>query len=291
MKIREYNSEEFEMAGVWSGMPMREYLEAPCESASRLKLILESPLTYHRKRGGLIQDETTPAMNIGTALHSVLLEGNLDYYVKPTHYANGEKPWNGNATECKAWIASHQDKPIITEAELDYINSAACYVQTHHHTSGLLNGGNSELSVFARIKGRLFKGRFDYFKQPGIIVDLKTVTDASSRRFGQAVINYGWHMQASLYMKLASAVGVAAPKFFWVALQKGDMPLVNVKMHGDFSKMLGDEAMAHAMNILDKCEATGTWPEWADDDEGCIKPLRVPQWALNQGDDEIDLNG
>lgn len=285
--VKKYTTKTFKPDGAWYGMPMAAYQSAPGLSSSRLKLLLESPLTYRRVMDGLIEFEPSHAMNFGTILHSAILEGRLDYQTRPETYGPDNKPWNGNAKECKAWLADNPNR--LSASESAFVSNAFSYVRTHPKVihSKLLTEGRSEVSVFATIGGRLFKGRFDYYK-PGTITDLKSVADAEPASFAKTVIRYGWHLQAALYTKLAEAIG-DKPTFNWIALQKGEMPLVNVCRFGMFSKLIGDEALDRALAILDRCEKSNVWPDWADDDSNEIKPLAVPEWAMRQ-DEETDIS-
>jgi hypothetical protein len=251
-------------------------------------------------------------MQLGTALHSAILEGKADYYTRPETYAKieeikhdgqvvttitgPEKKWNSNATECREWIEAHQDKPILTATEAAFVAESCRYVRNHRKVKnyGLLRGGKAEVSVFATIKGRKYKGRFDYYNpKKNIIADLKSVADASSRGFFNAVMNFGWHLQAALYQSLAFAATGVKPDFYWIALEKGELPLVSVRKFGLSAELLGSEALDRALATLDACEASNVWPEYADDMEAGIKALEVPEWALaaNTQPEELTING
>ena len=265
--------------GIYYDLPMADYIAAPGLSSSRLKILLESPLTYRRTIQGLMPRETSPAMSMGSALHSAILEDKREFYVKPSTYGDGEKRWNANGTECRQWLADHADKPVLDQEEAEWIETASNYVRTHHTAGALLKDGRPEVSVFTEIDGRLFKARFDMIA-PGRAVDLKTVTDASSRGFSRAVFKYGWHIQAALYMRIAAAAGLRLEAFYWIALQKGALPLVNVIRYGASAQLLGGEQLNRALQILDRCERDDRWPEWADDD-GETHSLYVPEYLLN----------
>lgn len=277
------------LRGAFIGMPMRDYMRAPGLNASSLKLILDSPLTFKRKRDGLLPYKKTQATELGTVLHATILEGKIDYHTRPDTYGDGKK-WSSNATECKAWVASHSDKPILTSEEAAFVAESFSYVRSHQTIArtagGLLSGGHPEVSMFAEIDGRLFKARCDYYK-PGCITDLKSCTDASLRGFGSAVHDWGWDLQAALYLRVAAALG-DDPTFRWIALQKGPLPLVRVVNCTRSWVNVGNGLLDKALDLLFKCEVNGEWPEWSDFD-GEHKPyeLPVPQWLL--GDEPLSL--
>lgn len=280
--MKRYNPKTFKPSGIYYGMPMADYAAAPGLNASSLKLLLDSPLTYKRQRDGLLARESRPAMQMGTALHSAILEGKLDYHTRPDTYGDGKK-WNNNAGECRAWIDAHSDKPILTSDEAAFLAESFSYVRNHPKVTrhGLLANGRPEVSAFATINGRLFKGRFDYYSIGGMITDLKSVSDASGRGLFSAVIKYGWHLQAALYCRIVEELTGEEPNFYWLALQKGQLPLVNVRKFGLSAQLIGNEALENALELLVNCEAVGYWPEWTDDVGNEIKALEVPEWALN----------
>ena len=279
-----------ELKGAFTGMPMDAYLAAPGHSSSSLKELLKSPLQYRRKRNGLIGRESSEAMEMGTVLHSAILEGRLDYHIQPATYGDGKK-WSNNANECKAWNATHSDKPVLTESEAAFVAESFSYVRSHPKCAQLLQGGYAEVSMFAEIGGELFKSRCDYYK-PGFITDLKSVTDASSREFGKAVSKYGWHIQAALYVRIAAELGDTNPRFTWLALQKGEMPLLNVLRASQAWLNIGDDALAEALTLHQTCTLNKFWPEWPDyDGTNTVQDLPVPAWMLGGEEIEVSIGG
>jgi exodeoxyribonuclease VIII len=291
--LKPYNPQTFKPDGIYTGMPMADYAKAPGLSASMLKLLLESPLTYWRKKQGLIPDKQSASMQTGQLLHGLILEGKLDAHVRPDTYGDG-KPWHHAAKECKAWSEAHADKPIVSADEHNWLVDCSNYIYNHPTIAenNLIDGatGDAEVSVFATINGRQFKGRFDYL-QPGYILDLKCVNNASDRAFLYSVTQYGWHLQAALYLKLAAAFNLDY-EFVWLALQTTDQPLLNVKRCGPTARLLGDTALEKALTILDRCEEAGIWPDFPDDD-GSIKALNVPEYMLTTHDapEELTIGG
>ena len=279
-----------ELLGAFAGMPMRDYLAAPGINSSAVKDILESPLNYKRKCDGLIQNKQTTATEMGTALHAAILEGKLDFYTEPLTYGPDSKKWNNNATECKAWNASHCDKPVLSAREAAFVSESFNYVKTHPKCGHLLTGGHSEISIFAEVDGVLFKCRPDYYK-PGVITDLKSVADASTRGFSKAVPDWGWHIQAAINVKCCAALGVPV-RFNWIALQKGDMPLLNVVKASQAWLNLGETAIRDALHIKAQCEANNFWPEWPDyDGTNDIQDLPVPHWMLAEENVTVKVGG
>lgn len=282
IKLKQYKP-NVRLRGAFVGMPMADYLSAPGLNSSSIKLLLESPLQFKRKADGLLLDRPTAATELGTALHSAILEGRFDCHIRPETYGEG-KPWNGNATACKEWYAAHADKPVFSEAEANLIVESFQYVRDHRDVvaNRLLAGGAPEVSMFAEIDGRLFKCRADYYR-PGSICDLKSVTDASKRGFARAVTDFCWHIQAAININVARALGDASATFTWLALQKGQLPLLNVVRASQAWLNAGNAAIDGAIDLQFKCQSNNEWPEWSDyDGTTKIHDLPIPQWVMDK---------
>src|SRR5690606_11028449 len=74
------------LLGAYQGLPMDTYQSAPGESKSALDLLVRSPLDYRRWRNGQLKRTATDAMQMGSALHALVLEGREDFVVHPDTY-------------------------------------------------------------------------------------------------------------------------------------------------------------------------------------------------------------
>ena len=86
------------------------------------------PLLYHKKQQGLIEDEDRPAYLVGSALHTLVLEGRdrfeQEYAVGgPVNPKTGEI--YGASTKAFAEWAEAQGRPVLTLAQLDLIENMA----------------------------------------------------------------------------------------------------------------------------------------------------------------------
>jgi hypothetical protein len=80
-----------------SGLTESEYRDLPGLTQSEINLFMRSPRLFK-----LNVREESDAMRMGTLLHSAVLLGRIDCYVRPEVYGPESKPWNNNAKECKA---------------------------------------------------------------------------------------------------------------------------------------------------------------------------------------------
>lgn len=278
--------------GLWTGVDMADYHKSPHISSSQVRLLIESPLTYRRKLDGAIAGDSTPAMAYGTAAHAAILENRFDaFHIQPATYGDGKK-WNGRAAECQAWAEAHADKPVITSNQVQELSASAEYVRRHPKAGRLLAGGCAEVSIFA---GRT-KARADYMTISGTlatVVDLKTCSDASTEAFSREILNRGYHIQMAWYRRTIKAAGIPDFQCYFIGLQKGPLPLVNVWQLSMAALDLGDKEIERAMILLSQCEANNFWPEWADyDGTNTIEAIDLPAYAYQSGEPiELDMGG
>jgi len=186
---------------------------------------------------------------------------------------------------CKEWMRGHQDRPILTEAEDDEVHAICNGLWRHPLAWPLISGGRREVSIFAEYGGRMMKGRADIV-QDGYIVDFKTVQNASDEGLQRSVIRFGWHAQLALYHKLANLVGINCERVYLLAVQRGPIPLFNVKRLSPQTLEEGQRVIDKYLLTLDRCESTGKWPDYSGE---IISDLNLPAWATTQDVDDVVL--
>lgn len=276
MKLKQFNKRLGD--GLWRGVPMDVYQQHPALSSTMLRVLLNSPLTYKRIMDRQLRRETTAAMEFGTAAHASILEGRMDaFHIQPSKCADGSD-WNNRLKECSEWNKAHADKPVISADQAAGLSESRRYLLAHPKAGRLLTGGAPEVSAIAGT----IKARCDYFKSDGAhatVVDLKTCVDASTPAFGREIVNRGYHIQAAWYRRVLKAIGFETVRFFFIALQKGQLPLVNVWELCTPAMDLADIEIARGLDLLMKCEVNQHWPEWGDyDGSNEIQTIDVPRW-------------
>ena len=202
------------------------------------------PLTwFSHSRGDIKQPETT-AMQIGTALHSYVLEpGNFKWeYVilddlKKEELYNQAIEKGSKAKGFSKALSTYKDfvhqtnedgKRVITEEEfltVDGLGTAA--FKEDELTEFLAHKElEVELSIFAELRDHQgnkveCKGRIDALK-PNALLDLKTTVNTSPPRLGKFVTGYKSYVQAAFYLDLCREVGLVDEHatFSWLFIQK-----------------------------------------------------------------------
>lgn len=255
-------------------MPSLVYRKADGISKSALDDFAVCPAYYRAKQLGQIAEKPTAAMQYGTLLHSLVLDGRADFYTKPDGMTFASK-------DGKAWRDDHQDKPIVSATEAAELTSTASAILKHRHAAPLFGQGASEVSLFGVHKetGLAIKGRADWLGKTHI-VDIKTTADASNRGLSNSINSFRYHVQAAMYLTLAQQNGLDVDSFYFVAIERGEFPLINVRK-------LSPEAVERGQQILDKqlldlsnCIKTDTWPDYSGDTETAGE-IDLPTWAYS----------
>jgi exodeoxyribonuclease VIII len=232
--------------GLYPDIPLAAYHAAPGWSKSDLDLITRSPA--HWKYG---EREETPAMRLGTAVHTAVFEPNRWEY----RYACT----TGRRT---AAVDADPARILLSAADWELCQRIRETVWRHPTCQDLFRDGQAEYSGWWRDPetGLLCKCRPDW-SRPGLLVDLKTASDASPAGFFRAVERYRYHVQAAYALEgWPQAGGDPADRFLFVVVEKA--PPYAVAFY-DLSPMLLDAARVlyrRELATAADCQARQHWP-------------------------------
>lgn len=270
--------------GAFESVTADVYRAAPGLSKSQLALFRECPAKFKAAMDGKIQPRSTDAMSYGTILHAAILENDFDYYVRPETRSDGGK-WTRASKECQEWHSLHSDREVLSPADDAEVRLVARTVRKHPLAWPLLKGSRREVSLFAEYGGRLMKGRADAVND-GWICDVKKVADASNHALSRAIFQYGHHIQAALYWKLAVLNGIACDGFYFIAIELGDTTgdqcLLNVRKLSHAAMELGLVELDKMLSELSVCEKFGVWPDYSG---VSVEEIDLPSYAY--GDVEL----
>jgi hypothetical protein len=287
--------------GIYAGLPMDVYRKARGVSRTELARLMERP--SHRNK----ETPSTEAQVWGTLFNDLLLFGDRNFHVRPDFYPakdgktkdapTVDKPWNGNATFCSDWMAAHSDKPILKSSgphSAGWLNRALKVASENPAVQQLMQGASFEVSLFGAGPEEhgwpLAKGRPDILKLTddggAIIGDVKTTVDANTRAFSRDILAYGYHKQFAHYRAILQSLRIAPVRAFFIIVEKGDEPRVQVRQlaeramdKGDFD--LDDEWALHRSFTL-----TGRWPDFPDQQEADqIGQIDLPDYIYPKDDD------
>jgi hypothetical protein len=257
------------MAEIVHNMPAEIYHATRALSKSGLDKFRRSPAHFRAWQDGEIKNESSPALEFGTAAHMAVLEPEL-FIAKYTSFSGDKRTKEGKA----AWQAVlDSGKTPLTEDQWQCVNGVAASVHAHPAAADLINSikpGHFEVSAFDVLEGISVKARIDGLGDD-FIIDLKTTQDASESAFAKSVAQFRYHVQAAWYQKITGI-----NRFIFIAVEK-EAP------YGVACYELDQQAIDAGIRFIEEtlpmyreCQALNSWPCYSS----TTKTLSLPGWAL-----------
>ena len=249
-------------------------------SCSGLKLVQRSPAHYRFQS----KREPSRAMEIGTAIHTALLEP--DRFAEEYVLLRDVK--DRRASEYKQAVKVHGSERVLVASEADNVIGMQEAVLSNPGMGGRLTSeGWRELSLFVRepTTGVLVRVRYDLLTAKGIAVDVKKCQDARPDEFSKTIFNYGYDMQAALYSDAFEwATGDQLEAFEFAAVEE-KMPHGH-KLYRPCETTLqeGRRQYLEALQTFSQCEDSNVWPSIECDGPEIIS---LPSWRMAQIENEI----
>ena len=165
---------------------------------SLIKELIKSPLHFQEARKE--EKEPTPAMKLGTTIHTALLE--------PLRFANEylEEPQLDKRTkEYKEFAAKNQDKFLYSGKDVNPIlNKLEAIKKENNQTAypSLLRVLNQKTINENCIFWDNFKCKIDaYDQETKTLIDIKTTSDSSPESFIKTIFNSAYNLQLAHYAK------------------------------------------------------------------------------------------
>ncbi|RWB29626.1 PD-(D/E)XK nuclease-like domain-containing protein [Mesorhizobium sp.] len=269
--------------GIYRKIPMEAYhgqlTVGPSISSSGLREIENrSPLHYWATsylNPDRPEDETTPSLDFGRAVHTLLLSEDgfrNDYVTRPETYPDAKtgefKPWNGNSTVCREWLADQRKagKTVLLASQVKDIQGMAERLSKNQVAVDLLRG-RIERSIIVKDQktGAWMKSRPDSIPADAIIADLKTCADASPVAVSRAIVNYGYLQQMALAITCLEAVGQKQVTEAVLLFVETSYPFAfNIKPLDNGDIHIAMRQNRRALNTFAECLAAGDWPTYPD---------------------------
>lgn len=269
--------------GLHRGVPAVIYHGWAGASQSRLKLMRDkSPA--HVRWDMEHPSEQTAALILGAAVHTAVLEPDLF----PQLYVRAPAGDRRTKAVKDAWATLedlHPNATLLAPKDFDTCIAIRDAVAAHPATQHMLEG-DAECSAVWRDEetGVLCRGRFDDLAAGiGAITDLKTTTDASPFRFPRTVYDYGYHIQAAMYLRGAAALGLNVDSFGIIAVEKEPPYAVAVYQLEPAAIYDGGRELDKLLAQWAECERTGCWPSY---DTNIVK-IDLPAWAPKQINERV----
>lgn len=260
MKIEVMSNEEYHNK--------REYL-----SSSTVKTLLKNPYEFlHPKR------RESKAFSIGSATHSLILEPhkfNDEFVVAPEI----NKRTKAGREEFALFEKENANKCVLSKEEYQTSKSMSDAVLATPEVRNILKNGIAECSFFSEIDGVKVKCRPDYYREDiGLIIDVKTVQDASPDAFIKDVANFGYFIQAQFYMDVLESLGYPAKKFLFLVVEKKEPFMVGLYELDVASLEFGGDEYQRAFAIYKEIDKYKL-PIYKDTvDKSVVQTLTLPNY-------------
>lgn len=250
-----------------------EYHKIEALSASGAKSLLRSPAHFVASKETF--KEPTPAMRLGTAVHTMILEPEKfedEIAVMPKF----DKRTNVGKKAIEEWEADNVGKCIIDSFQYERARQISESVREHPFFVERMGNGIAESTLLWEQYGVQCKARVDYRKS-NTIFDIKTCQDASPEGFAKQIANFQYHIQAAHYaMGWRRVMGEKLDRFVFVAVESDFPHMVGIYTLDRNSLAAGQMAMEKAAkayrHVLDgKVEKNYT---------SRIVEISIPSWAL-----------
>lgn len=271
-------AQEASVGGIFiANMPNADYHAYPYGvSKSGLDLIDRSPAHYYHS----VPREASRAMEIGTAIHTALLE--------PHRFASTyvllRNVKDRRASEYKEAVKVHGSERVLVSHEADKV--VATQETVLSQIGDLLTAGHCEISAFVADPetGVIVRCRYDllYFDDSRAI-DIKKTQDARAREFARSVANYRYYVQDALYSDV----------YYWITGERLGFEFAAVEEqppHTACRYTLDDEWREYGricyrrnLDTFARCEDSGDWPHYQPE----TGVLSAPGWMATDIDEEI----
>jgi len=251
--------------GEYNNLSNQEYHAAEgLSSTGLIKLVKQTPAHYKAYISG--KRESTPAMRLGSAIHSIILEPHkFDkiYTCKP-------EGMNFATKEGKLWKEQHEGLEILSYDDYHTCHGIHNAVNNNSRAMELMTGSKFEQSIFVKIPNTeiTLKCRPDILLSNGSMVDVKTTESADPRAFQGSISRYGMELAMCFYkivMSLHLGCSVNDIDFTFLAIEKDspyEMAFYNLDQESMARAM---EDVRRGLEIYQYCVENNNWYGYGND--------------------------
>lgn len=248
---------------------------------SSLKKILESPAHY---QAALKQKMiATPAMEMGTALHCLTLDGEKafegQYIKKPDGIklnTKEGKAWKEGVGRKKVLTAGGKDDPWGSVHGMDASLKRLAYFSPNQKDYIKHN----EVSIYWEWEGVPCKARLDRVDiDYGVVLDLKTTDSVEPEIFQKKVVGLGYDFQAAFYAKAAEVAFGKPFRFIFVAVERKAPYTVDLFEVDDEMMEEATRKCEVALRTYAECDEHDIWPGRTP----MVRKLSYPSWYQPYG--------
>lgn len=116
-----------------------------------------------------------------------------------------------------------------------------------------------------------------------VVSDYKTTRSAHPEQVSKTVYDYGYHIQAAMYLEGVRALGIHAdPRMVFVFQEKAPPYVTTVTELDVVALRIGRGQLRQALSTYARCQAEGRWPGYSED----IETIPLPAYAERKLEEE-----
>jgi exodeoxyribonuclease VIII len=265
--------------GIYDNISFPEYLKIEAVSNSYLGRLDKCPASAK------VPFVDTPALVLGRAVHTLVLEGEEAFNQRYIKGLDLEKKKNVDKETWAEFYLKHLDKEVLDMEAYQKVRDIRDAVYSHPMAKDLLKEGVSEQTIIWRDPetGLLCKCRPDLSPDPAkkALIDLKTTRDASPRAFTRSIIDYGYARQSRIYLDAVNYHGKGLKAggsnkydaFIFIAVETKAPYRVEIYMLDKEFLDYGLSEYQRLMQIEVECQENDFWPHYSSEGiETLVKP-------------------
>lgn len=269
-----------------------EYHADPCDvpslNSTTARLLLQRTPAHARAQHPKLTDHvvsrTSDAMDMGTAVHQLLLR---DDRVDVGDYRDFK------TNEAKAWRddARAAGRVPLLRHKWDEAQQVAAAVRTRMlelPTPTPFTAGTPETTlVWDDVDGAVCRARLDWLRDDLTVIDDLKVTSrtAEPRKWQAQIFNMGYDVQAALYVRGVQHVHGTSPRFRWVIAETYPPYEVSVVELDEHEMFAAGVKVDTALSIWNACLKADEWPGYDRD----VFIAKAPGWARDESDAWSDV--
>lgn len=294
MNTKQYKGGKISEPGCYAGIPIELYhgdlTEGPGISSSGLRTIeAKSPQHYFATsylNPDRLPEEPKDHFSFGKAAHTLLLgeEGFRDQFVtRPDELdswrTKASQEWKAAQIEAGRTVLNPQD--IVAIRHIAKQLAADPLVQ-----SGILQGKVEHSLIWQdKITGVWLKSRPDVIPSAdGVLVDLKTTTNASPDAVVNSIKDHGYALQGALAgMGMEATLGIKMTDFVLVWIEKSAPYAVSISPVDPEWIYWARRQLRRAIDTFAKCIETNEWPGYQGE-----ATAYIPVWLKKRFEEQAE---
>lgn len=254
-------------------------LKEPYISASLIRVLLSKSPAHARSVHPFfsqVKPESSEAMDHGTVLHSLVLEGHANMVLEVEHPDFRTAAAREARDKARAAGFIPMTSPAFTELR-EMAEQIRDRIAGHDADPPLFVDGKAEQSLFWEDRGVQCKARLDWIHADGLTIDdLKTTKRwADPASFKRTIFSTAYDIQAAFYMRgLSKITGTRLPAFRFVFAELEPPYGVHVVQLSNAVVALANEKIDYALDMWRHCVDNDVWPCYQG-----VETVELPPWV------------